>query len=224
MIMPASDHFRQGTALAPHTPYNAPAVLSCSPRAGGNCDHAAECFSSGVRQAGGDCQVYYLRHFNIHPCMGCLRCSRDPHGYCFLTDLDQSAPLFQVLLSAPLLFIAAPIYFYHLPAQFKVWIDRSQSYYMRRENRDPLLLGLPPRPAATCLLAGRRQGEKLFDGALLTLKYFLRTFNFQIRDQIAFRGMDAAEDLQRDQESKDALVAAGAAAWRSLPSPGADAP
>ncbi len=217
--MTASGHPPQGPGLYPHTPYDMPAVFSCSPRAGGNSDHAAEYFSQGLLQAGGRCNVHYLRHFNIHPCMGCLRCSRDPHGDCFLTDLDQSAPLFQILLSAPLLFIAAPIYFYHLPAQFKSWIDRSQSYYLRREQNDPLLVNLPPRPAAICLIAGRRQGDKLFDGALLTLNYFLRTFNFQVRDQLSLRGMDAADDLQENHPAKDALVAAGAAAWESLTSP-----
>lgn len=217
--MTASGHLSQGPALYPHTPYDTPAVFSCSPRAGGNSDHAGEYFSEGIHQAGGRCNVHYLRHFNIHPCVGCLRCSRDPHGDCFLTDLDQSGPLFQILISAPMLFIAAPIYFYHLPAQFKSWIDRSQSYYLRRENKDQRLVNLPSRPAVTCLVAGRRQGDKLFAGAQLTLKYFLRTFNFQIRDQLSFRGMDAADALQGHHPAKDSLVAAGAAAWRSLTSP-----
>lgn len=196
--------------------YDMPAVFSCSPRAGGNSDHSAECFSSGIRQAGGRCHVFYLRQFNVHPCMGCLRCSRDPHGDCFLTDMDQSGPLFQLLLSAPLLFLSAPIYFYHLPAQFKIWIDRSQSYYLRRERGDGALLNLPKRPAVINLVAGRRKGEKLFDGALLTLKYFLRTFNFEIQEHFAFKGVEASEDLQADREATDSLVAAGAMAWTDL--------
>lgn len=196
--------------------YDLPAIFSCSPRARGNSDHSAECYSAGIRQAGGRCHVYYLRHFNILPCLGCLRCSQDQHGDCFLTNLDQSAPLFQVLLSTPLLFISAPIYFYHLPAHFKSWIDRSQSYYLRREKGDPTLLGLPPRQAIVNLLAGRRQGEKLFDGAMLTLKYFLQTFNFQIHDHLPFRGVDAADDLQTNQDARDALITAGAQAWKTI--------
>jgi multimeric flavodoxin WrbA len=204
--------------LAPYLDrvYDVPAVFSCSPRAGGNSDHAAECFRSGIRLAGGRCHVYYLRHFNIHPCLGCLRCSQDPHGDCFLTDMDQSGPLFQVLLSAPALFIAAPIYFYHLPAQFKSWIDRSQSYYVRRENEDPVLLQLPKRPAVITLIAGRRQGEKLFDGAMLTLQYFLRTFNFTIQDRLAFRGLEASGDLQTDQGARESLITTGANVWKAL--------
>ncbi|HDQ40935.1 MAG TPA: flavodoxin family protein [Desulfonatronum sp.] len=196
--------------------YGVPAAFSCSPRAGGNSDHAAECFRSGIRQAGGKCRLYFLRHFNIHPCLGCHRCLQDPHGDCFLTDMDQSAPLFQVLLSAPLLFISAPIYFYHLPAQFKAWIDRSQSYYLRREKKDQALLELPQRPAVINLVAGRKQGKKLFDGAMLTLKYFLWTFNFAIQDQFSFRGLDAPEDLQADHDAVESLTIAGTHAWKAL--------
>lgn len=196
--------------------YDLPAVFSCSPRPGGNSDHSAECFSAGIHQAGGRAQVYYLRHFNIHPCVGCLRCSQDPNGYCFLTDMDQSAQLFQILLSAPILFLSAPIYFYHMPAQFKSWIDRSQCYYLRHEKGEPAIVNLPQRPAYINLIAGRKQGEKLFDGARLTLKYFLRTFNFQIRDNLNFRGIEASEDLLNNQEAREALFTAGATAWQAL--------
>ncbi len=211
-----SEPFMQEQALNTTGMYDLPAVFSCSPRAGGNSDHSAECFSAGIRQAKGRCRVFYLRQFNVHPCMGCLRCSRDPHGDCFLMDMDQSAPLFQLLLSTPLLFLSAPIYFYHLPAQFKIWIDRSQSYYLRREQGDSVLLNLPKRPAVINLVAGRRTGEKLFDGAMLTLKYFLRTFNFEIQEHFVFKGVEASEDLQADQEAMDSLIAAGARAWTDL--------
>lgn len=196
--------------------YDLPAVFSCSPRAGGNSDYAAECFSTGIRQAGGRYHVCYLRQFNVYPCLGCLRCAHDPHGYCFLADMDQSSPLFQFLFSAPLLFLSAPIYFYHLPAQFKTWIDRSQSYYLRREKGDHALLNLPRRPVVISLVAGRQKGEKLFDGAMLTLKYFLRTFNFEVKEHLVFKGVETPEDLQANQGATDSLIAAGAQAWTDL--------
>lgn len=195
---------------------SSPAIFSCSPRSGGNSDNAAEFFRKGICQAGGYGQVAYLRDYAVHPCLGCMRCGQDPRGECFLGTRDQSGPLFQALLSAPLIFIAAPIYFYHLPAQFKAWIDRSQSYYHRWEQGDPLLRNLPPRPAIINLVAGRRRGERLFDGALLTLKFFLVTFNFTIQEQHSFRGIDAAEDLRMHAEAREELVAAGRTAWTKL--------
>ncbi|TVR01671.1 MAG: flavodoxin family protein [Desulfovibrionales bacterium] len=201
--------------IAPYSQgdFSAPAIFSCSPRSGGNSDSAAEFFREGVCQAGGRAQVFYLRDYAIHPCLGCMRCELAPLGDCFLGARDQSGPLFQTLLAAPMLFIAAPIYFYHLPAQFKAWIDRSQSYYHRWEKGDPRLRKLPPRPAIVNLVAGRRRGEKLFEGALLTLKFFLVTFNFTIEEHHAFRGIDASEDLRMHPEAREELIAAGREAW-----------
>lgn len=196
--------------------HHLPAVISCSPREGGNSDHAAACFSAGIRLAGGDCRVLFLRQFIVHPCTGCLRCSQEPGKECHLSGQDQSDELFRILLAAPLLFLSSPIYFYHLPSQFKCWIDRSQSYYLRRESGDPLLDVLPARTAVIALLAGRHRGERLFEGALLTLKYFLRTFNFTLGDHFPLRDMDAAGDLQTDQQARKVLITAGAAAWESV--------
>lgn len=196
--------------------FASPAIFSCSPRSGGNSDNAAEFFREGVRQAGGRGQLFYLRDYAVHPCLGCMRCEQDARGECFLASRDQSAPLFQALLAAPMLFIAAPIYFYHLPSQFKAWIDRGQSYYLRWEQGDPLIRNLPPRPAMINLVAGRRRGDRLFEGALLTLKYFLTTFNFTIQEHHAYRGIDASEDLRMHSQARDDLIAAGREAWTNL--------
>jgi multimeric flavodoxin WrbA len=206
------------TAPHPGNQYTVPALFSCSPRSGGNSDQAVEYFSTGIQQAGGLCRIYYLRDFALNPCLGCLRCDQDPRGECYQSSLDQSAPLFQALLSAPMIFISAPIYFYHVPAHFKAWIDRSQCYYLRREKGDPALTALPPRKAVINLVAGRQQGEKLFAGALLTIKYFLRTFNFSIQEHHIFRGVDAPKDLLMNETAQQALTSAGKQAW-SAPHP-----
>lgn len=196
--------------------FSSPAIFSCSPRSGGNSDTAAAFFRDGIRKAGGLSQLFYLRDFTIHPCQGCMRCGQDRRGECYLAVQDQSAPLFQALLSAPCIFISAPVYFYHLPAQFKAWIDRSQSYYLRREHNDPIMKALPSRPAVISLVAGRHHGKRLFEGALLTLQYFLSTFNFQIQESHTFRGIDAAEDLRSRSEAREALIKAGSQAWERL--------
>ncbi|SDB56766.1 Multimeric flavodoxin WrbA [Desulfonatronum thiosulfatophilum] len=196
--------------------FSSPAVISCSPRSGGNSDDAAAFFREGIRQAGGRSQLFFLRDFSIHPCQGCIRCAQDPRGECYLSDQDQSAQLFQALLAAPSIFISSPIYFYHVPAQFKAWIDRSQSYYLRKENQDPVMQKLAARPAIINLVAGRPQGERLFEGALLTLKYFLKTFNFHIQEQHVFRGIDNADDLRGRSDARETLISAGSHAWTQL--------
>ncbi|MBU1001786.1 MAG: NAD(P)H-dependent oxidoreductase [Proteobacteria bacterium] len=190
-----------------------PAVISASPRPGGNSDRAAALFARGAAQAsGGEVRVQHLRRYKVQPCTACYRCQHDPSGQCFLNGSDQSGALFQQLLSAPSLFLSAPIFFYHLPAGLKAWIDRGQSYWLRRREGDPVLLSLPLRPAWICLVAGRKQGEKLFEGSLLTLDYFLKIFNFELRDPLTLKGLEGAGDLAVHPGASNALLQLGAEA------------
>ena len=148
-------------------------AFSCSPRANGNSDRLAALFARGFAEAGGNIEVTLMRQYEVRPCVSCYRCQHDPHGWCFLEGTDRSAPLFSMLFEAPALFFAAPVFFYHLPAMFKAFIDRGQSYWLRREAGDERLLSLPRRTAWVALVAGRKKGERIFDGSLLTLRYFL---------------------------------------------------
>lgn len=189
------------------------AVFACSPRAGGNSDHAAQYVASGIQQAGGKARIVTLRQYRVLPCLGCGRCQYDPHGHCFQSENDHSGPLYQVLLSAPLVVFCSPIFFYHLPSGFKALIDRSQSYYMRLHNNDPELAALHERPACACLVAGRPTGDKLFSGALLTLKYFMEPFRRTMLEPMTNRGVDAPDDLQKTPGMQEKLQAYGAWAW-----------
>jgi hypothetical protein len=128
-------------------------------------------------------------------------------------DTDQAEELFAPLLAAPVVLFAAPIYFYHLPAQFKGLIDRSQRYYALREKGDPRVAALPRRPAHVVLAAGRPTGEKLFEGSLLTLKYFLHSFNRSLDGTLLFRGKDRPGDLAADPAACDDLRGLGERAW-----------
>jgi len=189
------------------------AVFACSPRAGGNSDHAAQYIASGIQQAGGAARIVTLRQYRVLACLGCGRCQYAPQGHCFQSKDDHSGSLYQVLLSAPLVVFCSPIYFYHLPSGFKALIDRSQSYYVRMHQNDSELAVLHERPACACLVAGRPTGEKLFSGALLTLKYFMEPFRRTMQEPMTLRGMDAPDDLQETPGMREKLQAYGAWAW-----------
>lgn len=189
------------------------AIFACSPRAGGNSDHAAQFIARGIHDAGGKARVVNMRQFRITPCLGCGRCEFDPDGHCFQASDDQSGPLYQVLLSSPLVVFCSPIYFYHLPSGFKAFIDRSQSYYLRMQNKDPELIALPRRPASVCLVAGRPVGDKLFDGALLTLRYFMEPFNRYLEEPMTLRGLDAPDDLEESEGMEARLREHGGLLW-----------
>jgi len=190
-----------------------PVVFACSPRKGGNSDHAALGFAQGIRDAGGDCQMIILREHRIFPCQGCSACART--GQCVLAHEDDVAGLFDLLMRAPFIFFASPIYFYHLPAMFKGFIDRGQSYYMRVLNQDAQMLALPSRRAYMAFCAGRPRGDRLFEGSLLSMKYFLKIFQCTLHEHLGFHGKDGPEDFLKDPEACAMVRTMGADAWKA---------
>ncbi len=191
-------------------------ALSCSPRANGNSDKLAALFARGFAEAGGNIEVTLMRQYEVRPCVSCYRCQHDPNGWCFLEGTDRSAPLFSMLQEAPALFFAAPVFFYHLPAMFKAFIDRGQSYWLRREAGDPLLLSLPRRTAWVALVAGRKKGEHIFDGSLLTLRYFLAAFNITLAEPLLLAGYDGPDDIANDPATCARVLEYGGNAARAM--------
>lgn len=171
---------------------NQPLIVSLSPRAGGNSDLAAECFARSLR---GPSRMVRLRDHCVAPCTACDGCLG--RGECVRPDGAET--LFAYLDQAPCLVLTAPVYFYHLPAQAKAWIDRGQARYLARQSRalDPRAV----RPAYLILVAGRPRGEELFSGIVLTVKYFLQVFDFRLAGQAMLRGLDQAGSLARSPQA-----------------------
>lgn len=168
-------------------------LYGCSPRHGGNSDTALDLFRDELAEAGVATDPIWLREHPLLPCRGCAVCT--DKGRCALSGRDDADVLFAALLgSGPVLF-ASPIYFYHVPAGFKSFIDRAQAYYMRKLRGDETMVNLPRREAFSIFVAGRPQGEKLFEGSLLTLRYFLEPFNVTLAEPLTLRGIDGKDDL-----------------------------
>lgn len=184
-------------------------AFSCSPRAGGNSDQSARLFIDGVESAGGSAKLILLRHYDVHHCVSCQRCEHDRSRSCFLESRDQSSDLFRHLLRASVLFFASPVYFYHVPSHFKAFIDRCQCFWMRHQDGDEEMRGLPPRPAFLSMTGARPRGEKLFEGSVLTLKCFLAPFNITLQPPQLMYGKDGPQDLSKDADACEALMEMG---------------
>lgn len=190
------------------------AIIACSHRGGGNSDTAAELLARGVAEARASSRVLALRDFSVLPCLACRSCAADKLSRCVLAQRDQAEELFAVLMRAPVVVIASPIYFYGLPSLCKTWVDRSQRFWEARRKGDAWVLALKERSAFACLVAGQPAGKKLFDGARLTLKYFLVNFGLGLEEPLGLRGLDAKGDLAGSAEASRQVLELGRAAGR----------
>ena len=191
-------------------------IYACSHRAGGNSDRAAELLARGVREAGGEADVLFLRDYEILHCLSCGFCGktdRTDRTRCALGKKDHAWEAFVPLFTARTVLLASPVYFYHLPSRLKTWIDRSQQFWQAWNNREPWMADLPRRTAHAVLVAGQPSGDKLFDGARLTLNYFLRNFNLALADPAAFRGVDQPGDLAGRSDFENTIIRLGRTAW-----------
>jgi hypothetical protein len=158
-------------------------------------------FVQGVRAAAGNVEVIHLRDYTVLPCAACHFCAEDADANCLLAKRDDAETLFRQIEEAALVCMMSPIFFYHLPAQFKCLIDRAQRYWVRRQRQfksSPNWQAPPGRPALIGLVAARLRGEKLFEGSMLTLKYFFDLFNIRVVDGCQLTGYDHQDDLARD--------------------------
>lgn len=163
-------------------------VLLASPHAGGVTDILG---AAAARGAGNDCTVISLRDYSIAPCCGCGHCQRT--GVCIHND--DAKDVFTLIRRSRMLLIAAPVYFYALPAPFKALIDRSQVFWAQPEQEWAL-----SRAAGVIMAAGRPRGEQLFTGSLLTLKWFLKPFAYHVAHTVLLRSLDSPEDLREQPE------------------------
>ncbi len=199
------------------------AILAASPRKRGNCDTAAAICESALKDAGVDVTLLYLREFVVKPCVSCGVCRepglpfpRPPAGgedyfNCPLGRADDLPALLDLLLAADRILVISPIYFYHLPASFKAFLDRLQAFW--REDAPAACgrgAGQPVgeaacrsmKPCGTILIAGRKTGDKLFEGSLLTLKYALANLDVSVGEPLLLRGLDGPNDLADSPECR----------------------
>ena len=140
-------------------------------------------------------KVLLARDISMRDCIHCGYCKSNTlmtkqytQGCCTIAT-ESDTGVFTELLSADTILWIAPIYFYHLPSVAKAIIDRSQAVYYMQEREEKNHIFYP------ILHAGRTQGKKLFEGALLTLMYFAKALGFTMGEALLLRGTDEIEHI-----------------------------
>ncbi len=181
-------------------------ALCGSPRKGGNTELLLEEFLKGAQGSGAIVEKFKLSDYCITPCRECLTCYRD--GQCVIADDMQQ--IYPRLLEADLLVLASPIFFYGVTGWSKAMIDRCQALWARKYIlHDPSLGKEGRRRRGFFISVGGTKGEKMFEGAILTVKYFYDAFNVKYAGELLFRGVDAKGDILKLPQALPEALAAG---------------
>lgn len=95
-------------------------VLQGSPNRHGSTALLCDEFERGAREAGHQVERVDVAQANIRPCTGCVTCGYE--GPC--VQHDGMDDLRRKILSADMLVLATPLYYYGMTAQLKTVVDR----------------------------------------------------------------------------------------------------
>jgi len=184
------------------------AAIYGSPRREGNTATLLKRAVDGATDAGAVVDEIVLRDYNISPCLEIYGCKNA--GECVIKDDFQEVR--DRVLACKGLMIATPIFFYTVSAHVKMFMDRCQSLWVKKYwiDETPFNQWTPLRKGLL-ISVGATTGKKLFDGTLLTMKYFFDVLDMKLWDSLLVRGLDLAEDVLAHPEYMDAAYAQGQA-------------
>lgn len=99
-------------------------IISGSPRKNGNSEMLCDAFAAGAAAAGKNVEKISLAGKKIGFCTACYACSS---GGC--PQKDDAPAIIQKMLTADVIVLATPVYFFTMCAQLKALIDRSVMVY-----------------------------------------------------------------------------------------------
>jgi multimeric flavodoxin WrbA len=177
-----------------------------SPRRGGNTELLLEEALKGAEREGAEIDRVYVTDFTITPCRECHGC--DQTGNCVI--LDDMQKIYPRLLEADIIILASPIFFYGITAWAKALIDRSQPLWVRKYLlKDPSLGKEGKKRKGFLISVGATKGQKVFEGAILTAKYFFDVLNADYVGELLFRGVDAKADILKNPGALQQAFEAG---------------
>ncbi|MEZ4526803.1 MAG: flavodoxin family protein [Desulfobacterales bacterium] len=177
-----------------------------SPRRKGNTASLLKRAVEGARESGAQVEEIWLRDLKMSPCLEIYKCKEA--GECAIKD---DFPLLrEKLLAADGIMLASPIFFYTVSAHTKILMDRCQSLWVKKYWIDKIPFGDKNfKRKGLFISVGATKGKKLFEGVLLTLRYFFDVLDTQLWKSLLYRGLDFEGDVLRHPEYLDEAYAAG---------------
>lgn len=184
-----------------------------SPRRRGNTATLLKHAVKGAVDAGAQVNEIILRDLKMSPCLEIYACKKD--GRCAIKD-DFHEVVDQIL-SAKGLILASPIFFYTVSAHTKILMDRCQSLWVKKYWIDKVPFGQwEPKRKGLFISAGATKGKKLFDGVLLTVKYFFDVLDMELFRSLLYRELDFEGDVLKYPKYLEEAYEAGRALAKAI--------
>jgi len=168
-----------------------------SPRRKGNTATLLKKAVAGARDSGADVEEIVLRDLKISPCLeiyGCLQT-----GDCAIKDDFQMVR--DKILNARGLMLASPVFFYTVSAHTKILMDRFQSLWVKKYWVDKAPRIKPANHRKGLFISvGATKGKKLFDGMLLSVRYFFEVLDMGLWKTLLYRQLDFQDDVLKHPE------------------------
>ncbi len=181
-------------------------ALYGSPRRRGNTATLLKQAVAGARDAGAQVEEIVLRDLKLSACLEIYSCKQD--GECRIRDDFQGVR--DQVLACDGLMLASPIFYYAVSAHTKILMDRFHSLWVKKRWVDR---GQHPAPAVRrkglFISAGATRGKRLFDGTLLSVRYFFDTLDTDLWQALLYRGLEHQGEAQAQPDYLNETYQAG---------------
>ena len=177
-----------------------------SPRRKGNTTLLLNQAVQGALDTGAQVEKIVLRDLKMSPCLEIYGCKET--GRCVIQDDFQK--VYDQLLASHGLMLASPIFFYTVSAHTKILMDRCQSLWVKKYWIDKIPRGQrDPRRKGLFISVGATRGKKLFNGTLLTVRYFFDVLDTELWKTLLYRELDLEGDVSKHPEYLQEAYEAG---------------
>jgi multimeric flavodoxin WrbA len=189
------------------------AAVFGSPRRKGNTSTLLNHAVAGARDAGARVSEIVLRDLKMSPCLEIYGCKKS--GTCVIKDDFKGVE--SLLQRTDGLMLASPIFFYSVSAHTKILMDRCNSLWVKKYWIDKTPFGPRHYPKKGLFISvGSTKGKRLFDGARLSVKYFMDALDMELWKSLVFREIETEGQIAEHPAFLESAYESGQALVRAL--------
>ena len=163
-----------------------------SPRRKGNTSLLLKNAVKGAIETGAEVEEMILRDLKMSPCLEIYGCKET--GRCVIQDDFQQ--VYDKLVSCQGLMLASPIFFYTVSAHTKILMDRCQSLWVKKYWLEKNTIESPKFTRKGLFISvGATKGKRLFEGTLLSIRYFFEILDMELWRSLLYRSLDLERDI-----------------------------